>query len=150
MLILHIASPYVLIYFLKALFLPKFHQILWYPIGSYSLVSSLKLLMRSRAGSPPKHNPTKPHCFLTQCPLNPEASRTNVSEETQYTWRPCQRALRPARHRTQESLVRDGTRTSLPAKPSPNPDDAGPIVRRPMGLPVTVGCDRAWPRTQNL
>jgi hypothetical protein len=23
----------------------------------------------------------------------------------------------------------------------PNPDDAGPIVRRPMGLPITAGCD---------
>ena len=31
----------------------------------------------------------------------------------------------------QKSLVCDGTRTSLPAKPSPNPDDAGTIVRRP-------------------
>ena len=28
----------------------------------------------------------------------------------------------------QESLVRDGTRTSLPTKPSPNPDNAGLIV----------------------
>jgi hypothetical protein len=26
--------------------------------------------------------------------------------------------------------VHNGTRTSLPAKPSPNPDDAGPIVRQ--------------------
>ena len=41
----------------------------------------------------------------------------------------------------QESLVREGTGTSLPAKPSPNPIDVGPIVCRPMGLPV--GCDRA-------
>ncbi|XP_071193624.1 upstream stimulatory factor 1-like isoform X14 [Salvelinus alpinus] len=29
-----------------------------------------------------------------------QASRTNVSEETPYTWRPCQHALRPARHRS--------------------------------------------------
>jgi hypothetical protein len=50
----------------------------------------------------------------------------------------------------QESLERDGTRTSLLAKPSPNPDDAGPIVRRPMGLPVVSSCDRAWTQTQNL
>jgi hypothetical protein len=35
----------------------------------------------------------------------------------------------------QESLERDGTRTSQPVKPSPNPDNAGPIVHRPMGLP---------------
>uniref|UniRef100_A0A4W5MQ43 E3 ubiquitin-protein ligase RNF10 n=1 Tax=Hucho hucho TaxID=62062 RepID=A0A4W5MQ43_9TELE len=46
---------------------------------------------------PPKHDPTKPRCFLTQCPPNPKANRTNVSEETPYTWRPCQRACaRPA------------------------------------------------------
>ena len=48
----------------------------------------------------------------------------------------------------QESLERDGTRTSLPAKPSTNLNDAGPIVRRPMGLPVPAGCDRAWTWTR--
>ena len=31
--------------------------------------------------------------------------------------------------------------------PRPNPDDAGPIVRRPMGLPITAGYDAAWIRT---
>jgi hypothetical protein len=30
----------------------------------------------------------------------------------------------------------------------PNPDDSGPIVLRPMGLPVTYGCDTAWDRTR--
>ena len=50
----------------------------------------------------------------------------------------------------QESLLRDGTRTSLSAKPSPSPDDAGPIVRRPMGLPVVAGCDRAWTEPGSL
>ena len=35
---------------------------------------------------PPKHDPAKPHCFLTNCSLNLEASRTNVSEETSYNW----------------------------------------------------------------
>ena len=30
----------------------------------------------------------------------------------------------------------------------PNPDDAGPIVHRPMGLPITPGCDTAWIRTR--
>jgi hypothetical protein len=30
----------------------------------------------------------------------------------------------------------------------PNPDDAGPIVRRPMGLPITTGCHTAWIRTR--
>jgi hypothetical protein len=44
---------------------------------------------------------------LTQRPLNAEASRTNVSEETMYTWRPCQRALRglPGLDSNRESLV---------------------------------------------
>ena len=56
----------------------------------------------------------------------------------------------PAPGPPQESLVCNGTRTSLPAKPSTNPDDAGPIVRRPTGLPVAAGGDRAWARTQNL
>ena len=30
----------------------------------------------------------------------------------------------------------------------PNPDDAGPIVRRPMGLPITASCDTAWNQTR--
>ena len=33
-------------------------------------------------------------------------------------------------------------------RPNPNPDDTGPIVRRPMGLPITAGCDTAWKRTR--
>jgi hypothetical protein len=33
---------------------------------------------RSRAMCPPKHDPAKPHCFLTHCSLNPEDGRTNV------------------------------------------------------------------------
>ncbi|CDQ89768.1 unnamed protein product [Oncorhynchus mykiss] len=37
---------------------------------------------------PPIHNPTKPHCFLTQRTSNPEASRTNEPEETPCTWQP--------------------------------------------------------------
>ena len=44
-------------------------------------------------------------------------------------------------HLPQESLVRNGTRTSLPAKPSPISDDTGQIVHCPMGLPVAAGCN---------
>ena len=33
------------------------------------------------------------------------------------------------------------------AKPSPNSGDAGPIVCRPMGLPITAGCDTARDQT---
>ncbi|KAK6302769.1 hypothetical protein J4Q44_G00271240 [Coregonus suidteri] len=99
-----------------------------------SLVPS-PLRTRERAMCPPKQDPAKPHCLL-----NPEASCTNVSEETPYNWRPCQRAWPGP---PQESLERYGTRTSQPAKPSPNPDDAVPIVCRLMGLPVAAGCDTA-------
>uniref|UniRef100_A0A8C8MDD6 ATP-binding cassette sub-family F member 2 n=1 Tax=Oncorhynchus tshawytscha TaxID=74940 RepID=A0A8C8MDD6_ONCTS len=54
--------------------------------------------------------------------------------------------MHPARHK--ESLERDGTRTSRPAKPSPNPDDTGPIVCRLMGLPVVASCDTSWDQTR--
>ena len=52
----------------------------------------------------------------------------------------------PGHHK--ESLERNGTRTSQPTKPSPNPDDAGPIVHCLMGLPVAAGCDTARDQTQ--
>ncbi|XP_064794113.1 coiled-coil domain-containing protein 90B, mitochondrial isoform X1 [Oncorhynchus masou masou] len=71
--------------------------------------------LRSKVMRPPKHSPTKPHC-LTQRASNPEASRTNVSEETPCTWRPWLVCTAPGP--PQESLVRDETRISLPAKPS--------------------------------
>ncbi|XP_029549967.1 neuroblastoma suppressor of tumorigenicity 1 isoform X1 [Salmo trutta] len=95
---------------------------------------------RLRDMHPLKHDPAEPHCFLTHCPLTPEASRTIVSEETQYNWRRVS-VHAPGRHK--ESLERDGTRTFQPAKPSPNPNDEGSIVHRLMGLPVTAGCDTA-------
>ena len=59
--------------------------------------------------SPPKHNPTKP-----QRASSPEASRTNVSEETPYTW---------------DKDIPTG-------QTLPNPDDARPIVRRPKDLRI--------------
>ena len=48
----------------------------------------------------------------------------------------------------QELLVHDETRISLPAKPSLT--RTTPIVRRPMGLQVAAGFDRAWAQTQSL
>jgi hypothetical protein len=33
--------------------------------------------------------------------------------------------------------------------PRPNSDDAGAIVRRPMGLSIMTGCDRAWIQTRD-
>ena len=92
----------------------------WYPIGSYNLVSSLQLQYRlrerrrSRAMHPPKQNPTKLHCFLTQYPTNLEASQC-VGGNTVHlaTVSACTVPGPP-----QESLVRDETRISLLAKPS--------------------------------
>ena len=85
----------------------------------------------------------KPHCFLTQSPLNLEASRTNVSEETPGDGVSVHCA-RPA-----TGVVSARWEKDIPAaKPSPNPDDAGPIVCQPMGLPVVAGCDTAWTQTR--
>ena len=89
---------------------------------------------------------TRQTALLNTRQLNPKASRTNVSEDTPFNWRPRSACRRPTRHK--ESLERDELSKALPAKPSPNLDDAEPIVRCPMGLPVTAGCDTAWDRTQ--
>ncbi|CDQ90489.1 unnamed protein product [Oncorhynchus mykiss] len=43
---------------------------------------------------PPKHNPAKPHCFLTHCPLNPESNSTNVSTSQCACARPPHRVAR--------------------------------------------------------
>jgi hypothetical protein len=112
------------------------------------VVTSLQLPYRLGSGEgrePCALRQAKLHCFLTQCPLNPEASCTNVSEETPYTCRPRQRAC--ARPTIGVARAR-WDKESRPAKPCPNPDDAGPIVFRLMGLPVTACCDTAWDRTR--
>ena len=76
------------------LFLPPFFSpISWYPIVSnYDFVSLLQLpygLGRDEGRKPcVLRNTTQPHCFLTQHASNPEASRTNASEEILCTWRP--------------------------------------------------------------
>jgi hypothetical protein len=94
---------------------------------SYNLVSYLQLsYRRSRA---------KPHCFLTHCSFNPEASRTNVLEETPPSWWPRSACRCPAHHK--QLLEHHETRKSWSARPSSNPDDAGTIVRCPTGLLVT-------------
>jgi hypothetical protein len=99
--------------------------------------------VESRAS--PETRPAKPQCFLTHYPVNPVACRTNELEET--TTGDLKSAyMHPGRHK--ESLEHDGTGTSQLAKPSPNPDDAGPIVRRLTGHPVAAGCNTAWDQTQ--
>ena len=100
-------------------FTPFFSPISWYPILS-CLIATTPVRARERRRmkviSPPIHNSTKPHCFLTQRASNPEASRTNVSEETPCTRQPWLARTAPGPPR--ESLVRNETRISLPAKPS--------------------------------
>ena len=128
---------------------PFFSPIPWYPIVLVATILSHRYNSRMaqerrrlKVMRPPIHNPTKPHCFLTQRASNPEASRTNVSEETPCTWQPWLACTAPGP--PQESLVRDETRISLPAKPPRILDDARPIVRCPTDLPVAACCDRAW------
>ena len=105
--------------------LPLFSPISWY-FGSYSLVSSLQVSFSLRRGEGRERcflrNTTQPSRFLTQWKHRTLSDRVSVH----------------APGPPQESLERDGTRTSRPAKPSPNPDNAGPIVRLLMGLPVTA------------
>ena len=60
--------------------------------------------------------PNQAALLLITVPSNPEASRTNVSEETPCTWQPW--IVRTAAAPPQEVLVHDETRISLPANPS--------------------------------
>ena len=77
---------------------------------------------RSKAMRPPKHDAVKPRSFLGHCSLNPEASRTNVSKETRYNWRPKSMCMLPARHRSCSSAMGQGH------SGRPDPDDTRPIV----------------------
>jgi hypothetical protein len=77
---------------------------------------------------------------------NTEASYTNVSEETLFSWQRESDCRLPARHK--ESLEGDEPSKAPSVKPSPNPDNSGPIVRRPMGVPIMAICNTAWDRTR--
>ena len=78
--------------------------------------------VESHASSETQPSQAAPTC---QAVLNPEASRTNVSEETLSSWRPESACRDLAQHKG--ALERDGTRKSLPAKPSPNPGTLGQL-----------------------
>ena len=99
----------------------------WYPIGSYELVSSLQLPNGLGRGESRescvlrKH--AKPRCVLTHCSLNPKASCTNVSEETLSNWQPKSGCRHPTFHK--ESLENDEPRKSH----RPNP----PLTRMTLG-----------------
>ena len=89
---------------------------------------------RLKVMRPPIHNPTKPHCFLTQRSSNPEASCTNVSEETRCTWQTWLACTAPGP--PQESLLRVETRISLPAKPSLTRTTLGQLCVSPRTSPL--------------
>ena len=115
----------------------------WYPIGSYDLVSSLKLPWageRRRSSHASSEMWTaKPCCFLTHCSLNPEASCT-----IQLIIEVSLQAPDPPQG---DAWVR-WAKESPQAKPSPNLDDTGPIVCCLMVFPA--GCNTAWDRTQSI
>ena len=114
--------PFLLSSFFFLFLTPFSPKCLWYPIVSnYYIVSSLQLPYRLGRDEGRKpcvlRNTTQPsRTALTQRASNPEASRTNVSEETPCTWVPWLACTAPGP--PQESLVRDETRISLPVKPS--------------------------------
>ena len=101
-------------------FIPFFSPISWYPIGTVAATPIMtREKQRSRATHPPKHNPTKPHCFLTQLPIQPGSQPHQcVGGNTVHlaTVSAC--------------TVPGSPQGSLPPEPSLNPDDTGPIVRR--------------------
>jgi hypothetical protein len=129
--------------FILKSFYPFFFPISWYLIAATPVQTRER--RRSRATRPP--NTTGP-------------SHTASWHNACLSWKPatlmCQRKYCTpadcvsvhAPGPPQESLEHNGTRTSLPAKPSPNPDDTGPIMHRPMGLLLAAGCDRAWTQTR--
>jgi hypothetical protein len=129
----HITTGYVYFIF--------FSIILWYPIGSYSLIAATPV--QSRGGeetTQPSHNASWHNAHINRKPATPMCRRKHSPTGD--------RVIVHAPGPPQESLESDGTRTSLPAKPSPNLDDFGSIVCRPMGLPVAAGCDTAQDQTQ--
>uniref|UniRef100_A0AAZ3Q9M4 Rho family GTPase 2 n=1 Tax=Oncorhynchus tshawytscha TaxID=74940 RepID=A0AAZ3Q9M4_ONCTS len=86
---------------------------------------------RLRAMHPPKPDPAKPHCLL-----NPEASRTNVSEETPSSWRLKSACRRMANTRSHYSVVREGN----PSRPTP------PLTRTTLGqLCAASWVSWSWP-----
>jgi hypothetical protein len=130
---------FTLSFFIWPLFPPQFHCIL---IGSYSLVSSLQLqygLGRGEGREPcVLHNTTQPsrtaswhNARLTRKQVTPMCQRKHTVHLA--IWSACTAPGPP-----QESLERDGTRTSLPAKHS--------LTRTTLGQLCPVPwVSRSWP-----
>ena len=91
--------------------------------------------------SPPQHFPSGPHSLqgFLACP----AHTHGWAKMTKY----CTITICLTRQVSQEQILIYNV--GLP-QPSPNPYDAGPIVRRPMGLPITASCDTAWNQTRSV
>ena len=87
-----------------------------------------------KVGSCVLRNMTRQTAVLNSRSLNPEASRTNVSEETAFNWPPKSAFRHPAHHK--KLLEHDEPNKVPRAKPSPNPDDAEPIVWDSRSRPV--------------
>ena len=108
------------------------------PIGSYSLVTSLKLLYGLGRGEGrescirrnmtiPSHTASWHTARLSLKPAAPMCRRKHCITGN--------RVIMQAAGPPRKSLERDGTRTSRPAKPFPNPDDAGANCASPHGSP---------------
>ena len=129
---------------------PFFSPISWYPIVVVATILSHRYNSRTGSGETKVEShassdtqPNQPYCFLTQHASNREASRNNVSEETPCVWQAW--LARTAPGPPQESLVRDETRISLPAKPSLTRTTLGQLCVAPRtsrSRPVTTepGC----------
>jgi hypothetical protein len=119
-------------------FTPQFHDI-QYPVLShhcYSPTDSEEVKVESHASSETRTRRASWH-----------TARVTRSQQHQYvggnTVQLATEASVHAPDHHKESLEREGTRTSQPAKLSPNQDDAGPIVSHLMDLPVKAVCDTA-------
>jgi hypothetical protein len=112
------------------------------PIGSYSLVPSLQLTYGIGGGHASSETPPCQAALLAQ-PRSQTYQYVGGNTVQLATESACRRL---ARHK--ESLECDEIRKSWPAKPSPNPDNGGPIVCCLMRLPVSAGCKTAWKRTR--
>ena len=124
-----------LLYVFLYIYFFKFTPFSWYPIVSSCLIAKTHIRARERRRSkamrPPKHNPTKrtPNTARIQPGSQPHQC---VGGNTVHlaTWLACTAPSPP-----QESLVRDETRISVPAKPSLTRSTLGQLCVAPRTSP---------------
>ncbi|MGH0139928.1 UNVERIFIED_CONTAM: hypothetical protein FKN15_076026 [Acipenser sinensis] len=93
---------------------------------------------------PPKCVPANPSFFALR--IHSEATRPIVPEDNTDLMAPLQNCRRPNGHRGRWCTLNRRFRDLRP----PYPGGTRPIVRRPLGTPVTVGSDISWIRTCDL